>query len=80
MPGGDRTGPMGEGPATGRRLGDCVPGTPGQQNAAESADQQGVPRFGFGRSLVRGLGRIGVGLGRGRFFRRGCGRGFGGGR
>ncbi|MBN2392478.1 MAG: DUF5320 domain-containing protein [Anaerolineae bacterium] len=41
MPGGDRTGPQGQGPRTGRGLGDCAP-----------TDQ---PRLGFGFGF--GLGR-----------------------
>ena len=43
MPGGDRTGPQGQGPRTGRGLGDCAP-----------TDQ---PRLGFGFGLGRGRGR-----------------------
>ena len=42
MPGGDRTGPQGVGPRTGRGLGDCAP-----------ADQ---PRMGFGFGFGRGRG------------------------
>jgi hypothetical protein len=42
MPGGDRTGPQGQGPRTGRGLGDCVP-----------TDQ---PRLGFGFGFGRGRG------------------------
>ena len=42
MPGGDRTGPQGFGPRTGRGLGDCVP-----------TDQ---PRWGFGGGFGRGRG------------------------
>jgi hypothetical protein len=59
MPGGDRTGPLGHGPMTGRRAGFCAGyQVPGNEN----------PRYGFGRRLGRGIGR-GVGrgyLGRGR--------------
>jgi len=61
MPGGDRTGPMGMGPMTGRAAGYCAGfSVPGYAN----------PIPGRGRGFGRGLGR---GLGRGR----GWGRGFG---
>jgi hypothetical protein len=43
MPGGDRTGPQGMGPRTGRGLGDCAP-----------TDQ---PRLGFGYGFGFGRGR-----------------------
>ena len=43
MPGGDRTGPQGQGPRTGRGLGDCA-----------STDQ---PRLGFGFGFGFGRGR-----------------------
>lgn len=43
MPGGDRTGPMGAGPKTGRAMGFCA----GNTNAG----------FGFGRGCGRGFGR-----------------------
>ena len=57
MPGGDRTGPAGAGPRTGRGLGDC------------SGYEQ--PRFGFGFGRGRGgrrraLGPLGRGFGFGR--------------
>ena len=58
MPGGDRTGPMGQGPRTGRQMGNC-PGA--------------VPVGGFGRGFGRGMGRgfgRGMGFGRGFGFRR----------
>jgi len=61
MPGGDRTGPMGRGPMSGRALGYCA----GYDSPGFT---KGVPRgrgFGFGRGFGRGLGR---GLGRGRGF------------
>lgn len=55
MPGGDRTGPWGYGPRTGRAMGYC--------------SRRGVPGFvssgGFGGRFGRGFGR-GLGLGRGR--------------
>lgn len=48
MPGGDRTGPMGMGPMTGRGAGFCAGfGTPGYMN----------PAPGWGRGFGRGWGR-----------------------
>jgi hypothetical protein len=59
MPGGDRTGPWGGGPMTGRAAGYCAGYTvPGYMNPGSG----------------RGLGR-GMGWGRGRGFGRGMGRG-----
>jgi len=61
MPRGDRTGPMGYGPMTGRRMGYCAGyPTPGYMNPG--------PGFGYGRGMGfgRGFGRgMGRGLGRG---------------
>ena len=65
MPARNNTGPMGEGPLTGRGMGTCNP------------NQTGTPRTNFGRfGFGRGGGR---GFGRGNFggFGRGFGRGFG---
>jgi hypothetical protein len=57
MPFGDRTGPLGRGPLTGRRAGYCAGfGVPGYAN----------PAPGFGRGMGRGFGR---GFGRGRGFK-----------
>lgn len=61
MPRGDRTGPMGAGPMTGRRMGYCA-----------GYDAPGYVNAGYGRGYGRGFGR---GLGRG--YRRGFGMGFG---
>ncbi len=59
MPRGDRTGPFGMGPRTGRSAGYCAGfGAPGYVNAGAC--------FGFGRG--RGFGR-GPGFGRGRYMR-----------
>jgi len=64
MPGGDRTGPMGQGPMTGRAAGYCAGyPVPGFAN----------PAWGYGRGWGRGFGR-GAG-GRGRGWGRGWGRG-----
>jgi hypothetical protein len=62
MPAGDRTGPMGQGPVTGRRLGYCA----GYDSPGYTKGRGG----GFGRGF--GFGR-GMGFGR----RIGWGRGFG---
>jgi hypothetical protein len=64
MPGGDRTGPMGRGPRTGRGLGDCARDEP-----LRGPDRKGYPGPGQGRGRGRGWG-FGRGLGRG------LGRGF----
>ena len=65
MPGGDRTGPLGLGPMTGRGLGYCSGSpTPGYMNGP-----RGVGYGGYGRGLGRGYGRGaygGRGLARGR--------------
>lgn len=54
MPGGDRTGPLGEGPMTGRGLGIC-----GASQASTSAQ----PGPGAGRGFGRGRGLAGGGRG-----------------
>lgn len=56
MPGGDRTGPGGMGPRTGRGLGDCV---------GYEAPGYASPAPGYGRGLGRGRGWWGAGRGRG---------------
>ena len=65
MPGGDRTGPYGEGPLTGRRMGYCA----GNENPG-IFNQPGNWGRGAGRRF-----RGGMGYGRG--FRPGFGRDFG---
>ncbi len=52
MPSGDRTGPLGQGPMTGRRMGFCA-----------GFNNPGFMNSGFGRGFGRGSGR---GFGRGR--------------
>ncbi len=67
MPGGDRTGPMGQGPFTGRGLGNCLAyGIPALAGSAAF--------FGFGRR--RGWFGRGAGRGFGAGFGRGMGWGF----
>ena len=62
MPGGDRTGPLGRGPMTGRALGYCTGySVPGYANP-------GLGR-GFGRGWGRGFGRGFWGRGRGFWWR-----------
>jgi hypothetical protein len=61
MPKGDRTGPMGQGPGTGRVLGMC-----------SGYEAPGYAK-GFGRNMGRGFGfnrgrGMGIGCGRGRYF------------
>lgn len=66
MPGGDRTGPMGQGPVTGRRLGYCAGfDSPGFTKSAGG-------RMGRGFAFGRGMGS-GRGMGRARGFGRGWG-------
>ena len=62
MPGYDRSGPMGMGPMTGRRMGRCS-----RRNTAD-AD--------YGQDMSMGMG-MGRGMGRGPGRGRGLGRGFG---
>ncbi|KPU27628.1 hypothetical protein TR13x_03610 [Caloranaerobacter sp. TR13] len=65
MPKGDRTGPIGAGPMTGRKMGYCA-----------GNDAPGYISAGYGRGYGRGFGK-GLGRGCGRGFGRGYGRGFG---
>lgn len=58
MPRGDRTGPQGEGPRTGRQMGYCT----GQDFPGSATP---APGFGYGRGAGRGLGRGRGGQGRG---------------
>jgi hypothetical protein len=69
MPRGDRTGPFGEGPKTGRQMGYCA-GYESPGFATMQTNWRGTGR-GFGRGIGRGFGR-GPGLG----FGRGLGPGF----
>ena len=67
MPAGDRTGPWGAGPRTGRGLGFC-------SGYAAPGSMTGGPGLGLGRGFGRGLGLgrgygRGMGMGRGRRFR-----------
>ena len=71
MPRGDNTGPMGQGPMTGRAAGFCAGyNVPGYGNTAPAG------RGGFG-SDFRGAGRAGFGRGFGRAAGRGLNAGFG---
>ena len=65
MPRGDRTGPQGMGPMTGRGMGYCAGyDAPGFANPAG---------FGYGRGMARGWGRAPMGGGRGMAWGRGRG-------
>jgi len=58
MPGGDRTGPWGAGPMTGRGVGICAGyGEPGYMNPAYGRGFGGGRGRGFGRGFGRGGGR-----------------------
>ncbi|MFC2093139.1 DUF5320 domain-containing protein [Bacteroidota bacterium] len=62
MPGGDRTGPLGQGPLTGRRMGYCV----GEDRPGDMYNSGYGYGRGWGRELVLGRGfRRGFGPGRG---------------
>ena len=69
MPAGDRTGPMGAGPMTGRRAGYCA-----------GYDVPGYANPGFGRGLGMAWRRARAWFGGGRAQRRGPGAGRGRGR
>lgn len=73
MPWGDRTGPMGMGPMSGRAAGLCAGfPVPGYMNPVAGRGFGAGSGRGFGRGMGRGMGR---GFGRG--FGQGFGRGFG---
>jgi len=63
MPRGDRTGPMGFGPMTGRGMGYCA-GNPGPGFMVPGPGLGFGRGFGMGRGMGGGMGR-GMGLGRG---------------
>lgn len=62
MPGYDRSGPRGEGPMTGRQMGDCAPRP--RQGVSPNAPAYYDYGTGYGRGLGRGPG-FGRGPGRG---------------
>ena len=65
MPGFDKTGPMGQGAQTGRRMGKCV--ADNDTNVEELPRGRGLRRgLGRGMRLRNGLGSPGGGRGRGR--------------
>jgi hypothetical protein len=75
MPGLNQTGPMGQGPRTGRGMGRCNPDNKGKtddeilQNKDSSLEPE--QRLGRGLGLGRGQGGTGRGLGRQNRFRGG---------
>ncbi|MDP3913756.1 MAG: DUF5320 domain-containing protein [Bacteroidota bacterium] len=81
MPGLNRRGPMGEGPMTGRKMGQCNPDNKGKtddeilQNRSSSLEPgRGMGRgqgLGSGLGIGRGQGGLGRGLGRQNRFRGG---------
>lgn len=84
MPGFNRTGPMGKGPMTGRRMGRCTnfganlkpQATPENENPDKGlSENQPESGFGYGRGqrfdYGRGRGGNGRGMGRESRFRRG---------
>lgn len=71
MPRGNKTGPTGDGPMTGRAHGYCT-----GNNQAGFTNNQANPGQGFGRGQRGGFGGGGRGQGRG-FGMRGQGQGFG---
>ena len=74
MPQGDRTGPQGQGPKTGRAIGKCDP--KGKTPAPKGQGGTAATGQGQGRGAGRGAGR-GQGQGAGRGAGRGGGRGSG---
>ncbi len=68
MPGLDRTGPEGQGPATGRGLGRCRKQQPAGNDVSENTPSRRFDSDETGRGQGRGAGRgrgLGRGLGRG---------------
>ncbi|MBN2260081.1 MAG: DUF5320 domain-containing protein [Clostridiales bacterium] len=56
MPAGDRRGPAGQGPMTGRRMGQCADGTTERGTFFGFGRGRGNSRFGSGRGIL-GFGR-----------------------
>ena len=78
MPGMNRTGPMGQGPMTGRGQGRCAQGSAAGRGSRSSFPDTAGYGYGYGRSLGRARGRgRGCGQGYGRGFGPAYGRGFG---
>ena len=76
MPGFNQTGPMGQGPMTGRRMGRCTNFGANLKNQASATDEnanenilENIQERGFG--FARGRGRRGFGMGRQNRFRGG---------
>lgn len=51
MPQGDKTGPRGQGPKTGRQLGDCEDAQPIARGFGRGFGNRFCPRWGFGRGF-----------------------------
>ena len=59
MPGGDKTGPRGKGPKTGRGMGDCGTTEKQLEDNRDLGRGRGGPGKGKGRGNGKGLGRGG---------------------
>ncbi len=69
MPGFDRTGPEGQGPMSGRKMGRCTNYGKGRKKSVSSDDEnkdENLPENPAGKGLGRGRGRVGKGSGMGR--------------
>lgn len=77
MPGMNRTGPMGQGPMTGRALGRCGQGRAAQPPDPAPAGYGYGNGYGYGRGFGRGFRARNYGRGQGRGFGPGYGRGYG---
>ncbi len=74
MPGFNQTGPNGQGPMTGRRMGRCTNFGANLKNQSATIayedpsknDSENIQGFGFGRGLGLGRGKRGRGMGMGR--------------
>jgi len=74
MPGFDRSGPEGQGPMTGRKMGRCTNYGKGRKKQASSADEkpdENLPENPAGTGTGRGKGGRGRGIGRQNRFRGG---------
>lgn len=66
MPGLNHTGPLGQGPMTGRKMGKCTDfGAKSKISESGNSDNQNYVTYRNGRGLGLGRGRCGQGLGRG---------------
>lgn len=66
MPGFDHSGPTGQGPMTGRKMGKCTNFGAGKKSSTEETERDNSTITGKGRGMGRGLGRGQGGQGIGR--------------